>query len=105
MQRKYIMTSNKNIDVPKEGDIVLLKKAISGNLYINSNDIDNTSNGLPPSPVWFFPGTKLLILNDSKIFKCENNFVLVIKFIANRKIYYSSIFIYNDENDMFEYIK
>ena len=105
MKRKYVMVSNRNIDAPKEGDIVLLKKAISGNLYINSNDIDNTSNGLPPSPVWFFPGTKLLILSNAKIFKCDNNFILVIKFIANGNIYYSSIFIYDNENDMFEFIK
>lgn len=106
MKKKYVMASNTNIDAPKEGDIVMLKKAISGNLYVNSNDIDNT-DGLTTSPVWFFPGTKLLLLSNAKIYRTDNNFILVIKFIANGNIYYSSIFIYNynEENDIFEFIK
>lgn len=90
----------KSFILPKKGDLILLKKAISGNLdiYPDEGYDDYDGKGLPPSPVFFMPDTTLLVLEDAKLFN-ENNdfFVFVLKFMFSRKIYFSSIIIYNND--------
>ena len=87
----------KSFILPKKGDLILLKKAISGNLDIHPDE-DHNDKGLPPSPVFFMPDTTLLVLENAKLFN-ENNdiFVFVLKFMFSRKIYFSSIVIYNND--------
>lgn len=85
--------------IPKVGDLIILKKCISGRLYLplDHQYDDENKIELNITPTFFMPNSILMIL-DIKLSNQKNEYyVLIIRFMFASQIFISNIIIHKDE--------